>query len=146
MWLFCVAYLLLIGKRRVCIGRYTTCTTGEFYFTIPLVLRRLISCRLRDISEDTASQQQPRRRSNSLPIPKIEVSMFQNDNRRQEPKDFIEVPEVKDVSPLAGTLRTNLRNNEINIGLQNHHIIHKNKVMIKMGTRDGPAKNQSEAK
>lgn len=58
--------------------------------------------RLRDISEETANQQQPRRRSNSLPIPKIEVSIFQNDSKKQETKDFIEVPEVKDVSPLAG--------------------------------------------
>lgn len=102
MWQYCVACSLHIGKRRVYTGHCITCTTGEFHLTISLVLRQLNPCRLRDISEDTASQQQPRRRSNSLPIPKIEVSIFQNDNRRQEPKDFIEVPEVKDVSPLAG--------------------------------------------
>lgn len=60
--------------------------------------------RLRDISEETSSQQQPRRRSNSLPIPKIEISVFQGpDGKKQEAnKDFIEVPEVKDVSPLTG--------------------------------------------
>lgn len=59
--------------------------------------------RLRDISEETANQQQPRRRSNSLPIPKIEVSVFQNsDGRRVDAKDFIEVPEIKDVSPVTG--------------------------------------------
>lgn len=59
--------------------------------------------RLRDISEESAGQQQPRRRSNSLPIPKIEISLFQtNDSKKSENKDFIEVPEVKDVSLLAG--------------------------------------------
>lgn len=59
--------------------------------------------RLRDISEETAAQQQPRRRSNSLPIPKIEVSLYQNNEiKLQEVKDFIEVPSPKDVSLLAG--------------------------------------------
>ncbi|XP_065170367.1 protein unc-80 homolog isoform X8 [Atheta coriaria] len=58
--------------------------------------------RLRDISEETAAQQQPRRRSNSLPIPKIEVSLYQNNEiKLQEVKDFIEVPSPKDVSLLA---------------------------------------------
>ncbi|XP_044757175.1 protein unc-80 homolog [Coccinella septempunctata] len=59
--------------------------------------------RLRDISEATCGQQQPRRRSNSLPIPKIEVSLYQgSDSRKSDSnKDFIEVPEVKDVSLLA---------------------------------------------
>ncbi|KAJ8867124.1 hypothetical protein PR048_032987 [Dryococelus australis] len=58
-------------------------------------------CRLRVISEELPSQQQPRRRSNSLPIPKIEVSMYQSPElKNKEPKDFIEVPEVKDVSYL----------------------------------------------
>lgn len=57
---------------------------------------------LRDISEETVGQQQPRRRSNSLPIPKIQVSLFQTNEKKQEAKDFIEVPEVKDVSLLAG--------------------------------------------
>lgn len=60
--------------------------------------------RLRDISEDSTNQQQPRRRSNSLPTPKLDVSIFQNDNKNQEAKDFIEVPEVKDVSPLSGRM------------------------------------------
>lgn len=59
--------------------------------------------RLRDINEDAANQQQPRRRSNSLPIlPKVETSASQNNTKKPEAKDFIEVPEVKDVSPLAG--------------------------------------------
>nr|CAD7444735.1 unnamed protein product [Timema bartmani] len=58
--------------------------------------------RLREISEDTSSQQQPRRRSNSLPIPKIEVSIYQSpEMKNREPKDFMEVPEVKDVSYLT---------------------------------------------
>ncbi|KAK9884494.1 hypothetical protein WA026_007335 [Henosepilachna vigintioctopunctata] len=59
--------------------------------------------RLRDISEATAGQQQPRRRSNSLPIPKIEVSLYQSTESKKSDgnKDFIEVPEVKDVSLLA---------------------------------------------
>lgn len=54
--------------------------------------------RLRDISEETANQQQPRRRSNSLPIPKIEISLYQStEQKKQETsKDFIEVPEVKE--------------------------------------------------
>lgn len=61
--------------------------------------------RIRDISDETVGQQQLRKRSNSLPIPKIEVSLYQstdlkkNDNNS---KDFIEVPEPKDVSLLAG--------------------------------------------
>ncbi|GLV31802.1 uncoordinated 80 [Carabus blaptoides fortunei] len=55
--------------------------------------------RLRDISEENIAQQQPRRRSNSLPIPKIEVSVYQSpETKKRESKDFIEVPEVKDVS------------------------------------------------
>ncbi|KAL3277360.1 hypothetical protein HHI36_012710 [Cryptolaemus montrouzieri] len=59
--------------------------------------------RLRDISEATSGQQQPRRRSNSLPIPKIEVSLYQSTESRKSDgnKDFIEVPEVKDVSLLS---------------------------------------------
>ncbi|XP_045467085.1 protein unc-80 homolog isoform X2 [Harmonia axyridis] len=59
--------------------------------------------RLRDINEATSGQQQPRRRSNSLPIPKIEVSLYQgSDSKKSDSnKDFIEVPEVKDVSLLS---------------------------------------------
>ncbi|KAH1025785.1 hypothetical protein HUJ05_010443 [Dendroctonus ponderosae] len=58
--------------------------------------------RLRDISEENAAQHQPRKRSNSLPIPKIEVSFYQStDSKKVENKDFIEVPEPKDVSLLA---------------------------------------------
>ncbi|XP_050309913.1 protein unc-80 homolog isoform X2 [Anthonomus grandis grandis] len=58
--------------------------------------------RLRDISEESAAQHQPRKRSNSLPIPKIEVSFYQStDSKKSENKDFIEVPEPKDVALLA---------------------------------------------
>ncbi|XP_071051603.1 protein unc-80 homolog isoform X3 [Onthophagus taurus] len=62
--------------------------------------------RLRDISDETSSQQQPRRRSNSLPIPKIEISVYQSgsDSKNQENKDFIPVPELKDVSLLSESL------------------------------------------
>lgn len=47
----------------------------------------------------------PRRRSNSLPIPKIEVSIYQSPESKKKDvlKDFIEVPEVRDVSLLTGT-------------------------------------------
>ncbi|CAG9838602.1 unnamed protein product [Diabrotica balteata] len=61
--------------------------------------------RLRDINDESVGQQQPRKRSNSLPIPKIEVSLYQsNDSRKGENgnKDFIEVPEPRDVSLLTG--------------------------------------------
>lgn len=61
--------------------------------------------RLREISEDSSTQQQPRKRSNSLPIPKIEVSLYQSPElKKQESKDFMEVPEVKDVSYLTGKI------------------------------------------
>ncbi|KXJ74140.1 hypothetical protein RP20_CCG014272 [Aedes albopictus] len=58
--------------------------------------------RLRDISEETSiPPSQPRRRSNSLPIPQIEISLYQgpNSSNRDSPstgsinKDYIEVPE-----------------------------------------------------
>lgn len=59
--------------------------------------------RLRDMSEDSIIQQQSRRRSNSLPIPKIEVSLYQSpETKKKENKDFIEVPEPKDVQILTG--------------------------------------------
>ncbi|KAK6643812.1 hypothetical protein RUM43_000075 [Polyplax serrata] len=59
--------------------------------------------RLREISEETNKQQQPRRRSNSLPIPKIEVSLYQSPEMKKKDsnKDFIEVPDVKDVTRLT---------------------------------------------
>lgn len=61
--------------------------------------------RLCMINEETSVQQMPRRRSNSLPIPKIEVSIYQSpENKKKDvSKDFMEVPEVRDVSLLTGT-------------------------------------------
>lgn len=65
------------------------------------------------MSEEMGTQQQPRRRSNSLPIPKIEVSLYQSpEMKKKDPnKDLIEVPEVKDVGRLAGKkiMRKNFR-------------------------------------
>ncbi|KAH9639426.1 hypothetical protein HF086_002115 [Spodoptera exigua] len=59
--------------------------------------------RLRDICDDMSKQTQPRKRSNSLPIPKIEVSVYQSPDikDRDSLKNFIEVPEVKDMSPIT---------------------------------------------
>lgn len=57
--------------------------------------------RLRDISEEMVGQQQPRRRSNSLPIPKIEVSIYQSPELKRQESN-LEVPEVKDLSLLTG--------------------------------------------
>lgn len=59
--------------------------------------------RLRDISDDVSNQSQPRKRSNSLPIPKIEVSIYQSpeSKKRESLKNFMEVPELKDVSPIT---------------------------------------------
>lgn len=54
---------------------------------------------MRDICDDISKQTQPRKRSNSLPIPKIEVSVYQSPDikERDSLKNFIELPEVKDV-------------------------------------------------
>nr|XP_037867403.1 protein unc-80 homolog isoform X7 [Bombyx mori] len=59
--------------------------------------------RLRDICDDMSKQTQPRKRSNSLPIPKIEVSVYQSPDvkERDSLKNFIEVPEPKDISPVT---------------------------------------------
>lgn len=50
-----------------------------------------------------SKQTQPRKRSNSLPIPKIEVSVYQSPDvkERDSLKNFIEVPEPKDISPVT---------------------------------------------
>ncbi|XP_014469276.1 PREDICTED: protein unc-80 homolog isoform X4 [Dinoponera quadriceps] len=60
--------------------------------------------RLRRINEESSVQQMPRRRSNSLPIPKIEVSIYQSPESKKKDvlKEFIEVPETRDVTLLAG--------------------------------------------
>ncbi|XP_073952386.1 unc80, NALCN channel complex subunit isoform X3 [Choristoneura fumiferana] len=59
--------------------------------------------RLRDICDAMSKQTQPRRRSNSLPIPKIEVSIYQSPEmkKRDSLKNFIEVPDLKDMSPVT---------------------------------------------
>lgn len=49
-----------------------------------------------------------------MPIPKIEVSLYQNNDSRKSDinKDFIEIPEPKEVSLLAGEekgIRINLK-------------------------------------
>lgn len=61
--------------------------------------------RLRRINEETSVQQIPRRRSNSLPIPKIEVSIYQSPESKKKDvlKDFIEVPDSRDTSLTAST-------------------------------------------
>ncbi|XP_053975913.1 protein unc-80 homolog [Hylaeus volcanicus] len=60
--------------------------------------------RLRTINEETSVQQMPRRRSNSLPIPKIEVSIYQSPESKKKDvaKDFMEVPDIRDVSVISG--------------------------------------------
>ncbi|XP_029661672.1 protein unc-80 homolog [Formica exsecta] len=60
--------------------------------------------RLRRINEEISVQQMPRRRSNSLPIPKIEVSIYQSPESKKKDvlKDFIEVPDTRDTSLLTG--------------------------------------------
>ncbi|XP_018896454.1 protein unc-80 homolog isoform X1 [Bemisia tabaci] len=61
--------------------------------------------RLQELSEEMIHQTQPRRRSNSLPIPKIEISLYQSpETMKKELKDFIEVPEPKDASVLLAEL------------------------------------------
>ncbi|XP_018375379.1 PREDICTED: protein unc-80 homolog isoform X1 [Trachymyrmex cornetzi] len=59
--------------------------------------------RLRRINEETSVQQMPRRRSNSLPIPKIEVSIYQSPESKKKDvmKDFIEIPDTRDASLTA---------------------------------------------
>ncbi|XP_038219466.1 protein unc-80 homolog isoform X2 [Zerene cesonia] len=55
--------------------------------------------RLRDICDDVSKQTQPRKRSNSLPIPKIEVSVYQSSDlkERESLKNFMEVPETREM-------------------------------------------------
>lgn len=74
------------------------------HFLLAILLIQINYCmyfRLRKISEEVSVPiLQTRRRSNSLPIPQIEISVYQgtNSNSRDSPsgntlKDFIEVPE-----------------------------------------------------
>lgn len=58
--------------------------------------------------EAVAPSPQPRRRSNSLPIPQIEISVYQGPTSRDSPtgssitKDFIEIPEPPSTALLTG--------------------------------------------
>lgn len=62
-------------------------------------------CRLRRINEESSVQQIPRRRSNSLPIPKIEISFYQSPESKKKDmlKEFTGTPETRDASLLQGT-------------------------------------------
>ncbi|XP_024080721.1 protein unc-80 homolog [Cimex lectularius] len=55
--------------------------------------------RLRDVNDTKREEPEPRKRSNSLPSPQIPTSLFQDEVKQE--KDFIEVPEPKDVSILT---------------------------------------------
>ncbi|XP_064072419.1 protein unc-80 homolog isoform X1 [Vanessa tameamea] len=70
--------------------------------------------RLRDICDDISKQIQIRKRSNSLPIPKIEVSIYQSPEikERDSLKNFMEVPDSKDVSPITEVPFTNITKSE----------------------------------
>lgn len=59
--------------------------------------------RLRDICDDVSKQIPPRKRSNSLPIPKIEVSVYQSPDIKEHDslKNFMEVPDSKEISPIT---------------------------------------------
>ncbi|XP_063984989.1 protein unc-80 homolog isoform X3 [Diachasmimorpha longicaudata] len=59
--------------------------------------------RLRQINEDCSHQQMPRRRSNSLPIPKIEVSIYQSpeSKKKEDVKGFIEIPDGREPSTMS---------------------------------------------
>lgn len=103
-----VAFLFCIGRRKEFIGVFIIYIIGEYLKSMvihshclnwPDSLNSLF--RLRKISEEvTIPLLQARRRSNSLPIPQIEISVYQgtNSNSRDSPsgntlKDFIEVPD-----------------------------------------------------
>ncbi|KAL1123884.1 hypothetical protein AAG570_001654, partial [Ranatra chinensis] len=55
--------------------------------------------RLRDVTDTKRQEPELRRRSKSLPNPHLQISLF--DTPEQSKKDFIEVPEVKDISPIT---------------------------------------------
>ncbi|KAJ8665379.1 hypothetical protein QAD02_007041 [Eretmocerus hayati] len=57
--------------------------------------------RLRRINEESSAQQTPRRRSNSLPIPKIEVSLYQSpeSTRKGESRDVTDSPDHRSQVP-----------------------------------------------
>ncbi|XP_014281796.1 protein unc-80 homolog isoform X3 [Halyomorpha halys] len=57
--------------------------------------------RLRDVVDTKKMEPEPRKRSNSLPNPELRHLSFESSQERKKGKDFIEVPEIKDVFPLA---------------------------------------------
>lgn len=69
----------------------------RYVFSLRYII--LIYFRLRDICEDVSKQTQPRKRSNSLPIPKIEVSIYQSSDLkdRDSLKNLMEVPESREM-------------------------------------------------
>jgi len=77
----------------------------QFITFIAFTFIALFRYRLRKINEENSVQKMPRRRSNSLPIPKIEVSIYQSPESKKKDvlKDFIEVPDTRDTSVLTGT-------------------------------------------
>ncbi|CAG9579717.1 unnamed protein product [Danaus chrysippus] len=89
--------------------------------------------RLRDICDDMSKQVQPRKRSNSLPIPKIEVSIYQSPEikERDSLKNFIEIPEVKDISVVTEVQIVNLPKIEED-GLMTRRASEKVKRKMKM--------------
>ena len=60
--------------------------------------------RLRRINEDNSTQQMPRRRSNSLPIPKIEVSIYQSpeSKKREDVRETVEFQDTRESIISAG--------------------------------------------
>ncbi|XP_034937651.1 protein unc-80 homolog isoform X5 [Chelonus insularis] len=59
--------------------------------------------RLQKINEETSVQQMPRRRSNSLPIPKIEVSIYQSpeNKKKEDSKDLMAIPDAREPSTMS---------------------------------------------
>lgn len=78
------------------IYKYSTKNNIKFY--------KIIKRRLKRISEESSVQQMPRRRSNSLPIPKIEVSIYQSpeSKKKEDEKEFIDIPDTKDTTAASG--------------------------------------------
>lgn len=74
-----------------------------------------LNFRLSEIGEESSiTINQPRKRSNSLPIPQIEISLYQgpNSNNRDSPsssinKDYIEIPEPSITACLVGKYYNN---------------------------------------
>lgn len=72
-------------------------------------LRDFFFWRLMKIREETTIQPMPRRRSNSLPIPKIEISRYlstESTKKKEEAKEYVDqVPEQREA--LIGILFNN---------------------------------------